>query len=105
MRAASLALLTLALVGCSKRVENRVAGSDDARLAAYEARLEELSARGASGELSCEGRCDLASQTCEVAEEFCEVVERHSERVDLPPRCVRAREACAERTASCTRCR
>ncbi|QRK05376.1 hypothetical protein JQX13_35095 [Archangium violaceum] len=106
MRAASLALLTLALVGCPKQVDTRVAGSDDDQLTTYEARLEELRARSASaGDMSCSDRCTLSTQTCGVAEDLCDVVTDHPDRTDLPRRCVRARESCAETTDSCTRCR
>jgi methylaspartate ammonia-lyase len=106
MRAASLALLTLVLVGCPKQVDTtRVAGSDDEQLATYEARLEELRSRGAGGETSCEERCTQATQTCEVAEDFCELVARHPDRGDLTRRCVQAQESCAETTDGCTRCR
>ena|SRR5690349_9037259 len=105
MRIANLALLTLALMGCPKQVDTRVAGSDDEQLTTYEARLEELRARGAAGELSCADQCTLATQTCDVAEALCGVVSRHPDRTDLPPRCARARESCAEKTDNCTRCR
>lgn len=105
MRIASLALLTLALVGCPKQMDTRVAGSDDDQLTTYEARLEELRTRGAAGNLSCSDECTLSTQTCDVAEALCGVVERHPDRTDLPPRCARARESCAEKTDGCTRCR
>jgi hypothetical protein len=105
MRVASLALLTLALMGCPKQVDTRVAGSDDDQLTTYEARLEELRARGSAGELSCSDECTLSTQTCDVAEALCEVVARHRDRTDLPQRCARARESCAEKTDGCTRCR
>jgi len=104
MRAASLVLLTVILTGCSWRGDTRVAGSDDARLAAYEATLEELRARRTSGEEPCTGRCDLATRACGVGEELCALVERHPERGDLPRRCVEAREQCAEATDDCARC-
>jgi hypothetical protein len=105
MRLANLALLTLALVGCPKQVDTRVAGSDDDQLTTYEARLEELRARGSAGELSCADQCTLSTQTCDVAEGLCAVVARHPARADLPQRCARARESCAEKTDGCTRCR
>jgi hypothetical protein len=105
MRAASLALLMLALVGCHKQVETRVAGSDDDQITTYEAQLEELRSRGTEGNLSCEDRCTLTTRTCEVAENLCGLVEAHPDRTDLPRRCVQARETCAEGTDSCTRCR
>ncbi|HSP80812.1 MAG TPA: hypothetical protein VLQ93_19955 [Myxococcaceae bacterium] len=105
MRTASLVLLTVLLAGCPRRGDTRVAGSDDAQLAAYEATLEELRARRTTGGVSCTGRCDLATRTCGVAEELCAVVERNPERGDLPRRCVEAREKCAEATDDCTRCR
>src|SRR5687767_6105751 len=104
MRAASLALLTLVLVGCPKQMDTRVAGSDDEQLATYEARLEELRSRASTRDLSCEDECTLARETCEVAEDHCEVVSRNPERTDLPKRCARARESCAERTDRCARC-
>ncbi|MGZ3459384.1 MAG: hypothetical protein ACXU86_12880 [Archangium sp.] len=105
MRAASLVLLTVALMGCPKQVEtSRVAGSDDDQLAADEARLEELRARGSTGETSCSNQCTLSRQTCRVAEDLCDVVSRHPDRTDLPPRCARARESCAGTTDDCTRC-
>jgi len=105
MRIASLALLTLALVGCPKQVDTRVAGSDDDQLTTYEARLEELRTRGSGEELSCSEQCTLSTQTCDVAEGLCAVVEHHPARMDLPQRCARARESCAEKTDGCTRCR
>jgi len=105
MRVANLALLSLALVGCPKQVDTRVAGSDDDQLTTYEARLEELWTRGAAEEQSCSDQCTLSTQTCEVAEALCEVVARHPARTDLPRRCARARESCAEKTDGCTRCR
>jgi hypothetical protein len=80
MRMLRLVLLPLVLVGCLKQVEGRVAGSDDDQLAAYEAKLEELRARGAAGEPSCAEQCDVATQTCGVAEHLCAVVERHPDR-------------------------
>jgi len=104
MRMLRLVLLPLVLVGCLKQVEGRVAGSDDEQLAAYEAKLEELRARGA-GEPSCAEQCDVATQTCGVAEHLCAVVERHPDRTDLPSRCVQARESCATGTERCTSCR
>jgi hypothetical protein len=104
MRAASLALLTLVLAGCPKQVDTRVAGSNDDQLTTYEARLEELRSRGSAGDLSCADRCSLATQTCEVSENLCAVVGHHPDRTDLPQRCARARESCAESTESCTRC-
>ncbi|HYO72434.1 MAG TPA: hypothetical protein VEU33_40825 [Archangium sp.] len=105
MRIANLALLTLVLMGCPKQVDTRVAGSDDDQLTTYEARLEELRAWSSAGELSCPDQCTLSTETCEVAEALCGVVARHPGRTDLPPRCARARESCAERTDGCTRCR
>jgi hypothetical protein len=105
MRVASLALLTVVLVGCPKQVDTRVAGSNDDQLATYEARLEELRSRGTAGDLSCSDRCSLATQTCEVSRNLCAVVEHHPDRRDLPQRCTRAQESCAEGTESCTRCR
>jgi hypothetical protein len=104
MRIASLALLTLALMGCRKQVDTRVAGSDDDQLTTYEARLEELRSRGTNGELSCPDRCTLANQTCGVAKDLCDVVSQHPDRTDLPQRCARASESCAETTDNCTRC-
>jgi hypothetical protein len=105
MRTLRLVLLPLVLVGCLKQVEGRVAGSDDEQLAAYEAKLEELRARGTAGEPSCAEQCDVATQTCGVAEHLCAVVERHPDRTDLPSRCVQARESCATGTERCTSCR
>lgn len=104
MRAPCLALLALVLAGCPKQVE-RVAGSDDSRMDAATARLEELRVQAQSEELSCLDRCNTGRQTCEVAEEFCTLVESHPDRTDLPPRCVQAREQCAQATEGCTRCK
>jgi hypothetical protein len=105
MRACSLALLALVLVGCPKRVDTRVAGTDDSRIDSAAARLEELRVRDGREDLSCEERCEGATQTCEVAEELCGWVEQHPDREDLPPRCVQAREQCAQARQGCTRCR
>jgi hypothetical protein len=105
MRATMLALLTLVLVGCPKQVDTRVAGTDDDQLALYEAKLEELRSRASARDTSCEEGCTLTRETCEVAENLCAVVSRNEDRADLPRRCTRARESCAEGTDSCTRCR
>jgi hypothetical protein len=104
MRVASLALLMLAVVGCPKQVDTRVAGSDDDQLTTYEARLEELRSRGTNGNLSCSDRCTLSTQTCGVAKNLCDVVENHPDREDLPERCARASESCAETTNTCASC-
>lgn len=104
MRAASLALLMLVVMGCPKQVDSRVAGSDDERLTTYEARLEELRSRGTNGNLSCSDRCTLSRQTCGVAKNLCDVVSQHPDRADLPERCARASESCAETTSTCTSC-
>lgn len=104
MRTASLVLLTVVLMGCPKKVDTRAAGSNDDQLATYEARLEELRSRGTVGDLSCPDRCGLATQTCDVSESLCGVVAQHPDRTDLPQRCTRARESCAESMESCTRC-
>ena len=104
MRGARLALFALLLVGCPRRMESRVAGSDEDQLTSQEARLEELRARASTPGASCADQCSLAPRVCEVSEDLCAVVARHPERADLPPRCSRAREACAERTDTCSRC-
>jgi len=104
MRAPCLALLALVLAGCPKNVE-RVAGTDDSRIDAVDAQLEELRVRGQSETLSCVERCTVARQTCDLAEELCGLVEANPDRTDLPPRCVEAREQCAQANGGCTRCR
>lgn len=104
MRVASLALLMLAVVGCPKQVDTRVAGSDDDQLTTYETRLEELRSRGTNRNLSCSERCTLANQTCGVSRNLCDVVSQHPDRADLPERCARASESCAETTNTCSSC-
>jgi hypothetical protein len=104
MRIASLALLMLAAVGCPKQVDTRVAGSDDDQLTTYEARLEELRSRGTNGNLTCSDRCTISTQTCGVAKSLCDVVSQHPDRTDLPERCARASESCAETTNTCASC-
>ncbi|RKH58072.1 hypothetical protein D7W81_29845 [Corallococcus aberystwythensis] len=101
-----LALLTaaIALAGCAKHVDTRVAGSDDAALDGIEARLDELRAREQGDDLTCAQRCDVSAKTCATAEELCGLVEQQSDRDDLPPRCARAREQCAGAGDGCTRC-
>ncbi|MDC0708924.1 hypothetical protein POL68_10640 [Stigmatella sp. ncwal1] len=98
-----LLLVTLMLAGCPKRME-RVAGTDDARIDAAEARLEELRLRAHEDEASCPSRCDASSEMCELADALCSWVESTPDRTDLPPRCVQAREQCAQATSRCTRC-
>lgn len=104
MRAPCLVLLTLVLAGCPKHVE-RVAGTDDSRIDAAAARLEELRLREQAEDLACPDRCDVATGTCEVAEELCALVEANPDRTDLPPRCTQAREQCAQANGGCARCR
>lgn len=105
MRASCLAaLLALVLAGCPKQVE-RVAGTDDSRIDAAMAKLEELRLQERSETLSCLERCNVARQTCEVAEELCGWVEAHPDRTDLPPRCTEGREQCAQANGGCARCR
>jgi hypothetical protein len=103
MRALCLAVLTVVLAGCPKQVE-RVAGSDDSRMDDAAAQLEELRLQEQSETLSCSDRCSVARRTCEVTQDLCGLVEAHPDRTDLPPRCVRAREQCAQANADCTRC-
>jgi hypothetical protein len=104
MRAPCLALLALVLAGCPKQVE-RVAGSDDTRIDAAAAHLEELRLREQSETLTCRERCDIATQTCSVSDELCALVEANPDRTDLPPRCVQSREQCAQANGGCARCR
>jgi hypothetical protein len=104
MRTPSLALWVLLLTGCPKQVE-RVAGSDDSRMDDALARLEGLRLEAQSEGLSCPDRCAVAQRTCEVTQELCGLVEAHPDRRELPPRCVQAREQCAQANAGCTRCR
>jgi hypothetical protein len=106
MRALCLTLLALVLTGCPKQVERgeRVAGTDDSRIDAVAAQLEELRVREQSESLTCADRCALATQTCAVSDELCALVEAHPDRGDLPPRCVQSREQCAQTNASCRRC-
>ena len=103
MRPHCLALLALLLAGCPKHVE-RVAGSDDSRMDDATARLEELRLQERSEQLSCRDQCQVARRTCAVTQELCGLVESHPDREDLPPRCVQAREQCAQANAGCTGC-
>ncbi len=103
MRAPCLVLLALVLAGCPKQVE-RVAGSDDSQIDAAAARLEELRVREQSEGLSCQDRCDVATQACALSDELCALVEANPARDDLPPRCVQSREQCAQANTGCTRC-
>lgn len=108
MRASSPALLLLlagvALAGCAKNVDTRVAGDDDAAIDSASARLEELNARAQQDGLSCADECDVATRTCGVAEELCALVDRHPDRDDLPPRCAQGREQCSSAKDGCSRC-
>lgn len=97
-------LLALVLSGCPKPVE-RVAGTDDARIDAAMAKLEELRLQERSETLSCQQHCLGAQETCALAEELCGLVEAHPDRTDLPPRCTQAREQCAQANSGCARCR
>ena len=105
MRACCLALMALVLAGCPKQVDSRVAGTDDTRIDSATARLEEYRVRAQRDDLSCDEQCELGTRTCEVADELCAWVERNPDREDLPPRCVEAREQCAQTRNGCTRCR
>jgi hypothetical protein len=97
--------VALALTGCTKHVDTRVAGDDDATLDGLEARLDELQAREQEDTLDCAGQCELSSRTCATAEQLCGLVDRQADRDDLPPRCARAREQCAGAGDGCSRCR
>ncbi|NTX01533.1 MULTISPECIES: hypothetical protein [Myxococcus] len=99
-----LLVVTCLLVGCSKNVDTRVAGDDDAAIDGASARLEELRARAAQDDLSCQDRCEVANQTCGVAEEQCSLVDRNPDRDDLPPRCAQGREQCSSARDSCASC-
>ncbi len=108
MRAPSVVLWMLvaglAVAGCAKNVDGRVAGDDDAVIDSASARLEELRAREQQEDLSCPDQCDVASRTCATAEELCALVERHPDRDDLPPRCAQGREQCISAKDGCSRC-
>ena len=97
-------LASLALAGCAKNVDTRVAGDDDAAIDSASARLEELQARAQQDDLTCADTCDLATRTCGVAEELCSLVDRHPDRDDLPPRCAQGREQCSSAKDGCARC-
>ena len=104
MRAPCLALLALVLAGCPKHVE-RVAGTDDSRIDDAAARLEELRLKEQSEDAVLPGPVQRGAETCAVTEELCGLVDAHPDRTDLPPRCVQAREQCAQANAGCERCK
>ncbi len=108
MRAPSLVswmlVAGLAVAGCAKNVDTRVAGDDDAAIDSASAQLEELRAREQRDDLSCPDQCDVATRTCAVAEDLCSLVERHPDRDDLPPRCAQGREQCISAKDGCSRC-
>ncbi|MBJ6763964.1 hypothetical protein JGU66_24595 [Myxococcaceae bacterium JPH2] len=105
LRTSLLALAVgLAVAGCAKHVDTRVAGDDDAALDAASSRLEELESRAHEDDLSCGDRCALAPETCAAAEHLCALAERNADRDDLPPRCAQAREQCANANDECARC-
>ncbi|MFP2960235.1 hypothetical protein ACLEPN_21025 [Myxococcus sp. 1LA] len=97
-------LACVVLAGCAKRVDTRVAGSDDAAMDAMSLKLEELRTRDAWNDGTCADRCALGNQTCELAETLCALVERHPDRDDLPPRCAQGQEQCASARTACSRC-
>ena len=105
MRACSLALMAVVLAGCPKQVDSRVAVTDDTRIDSAMARLEEYQVRGQQEDLSCDERCELGTQTCAEAGELCGWVERNPDRENLAPKCVEAREQCAQSGNGCKRCR
>ncbi|MCP3098623.1 hypothetical protein LZ198_07005 [Myxococcus sp. K15C18031901] len=95
---------SLAVAGCAKNMDTRVAGTDDEAIDSASARLEELGAHGAEDDASCQDRCDVATRTCGVAEELCALVDRNPDRDDLPPRCARGREQCSDARSGCVSC-
>ncbi|NPD27045.1 hypothetical protein D7Y27_23320 [Corallococcus sp. AB004] len=100
----ALLIAGIALAGCAKHVDTRVAGDDDATIDGIEARLDELRAREQGDDLTCAEQCDVSTRTCATAKELCGLVEQQADRDDLPPRCARAREQCAGANDGCTRC-
>lgn len=93
----------VALVGCPKRADTTVSGTDEERLDQYASRLEELRTRVQAENPSCDELCSMATEACEIATNVCDIATRIPERAQ--DRCVAAQEDCARFNDACSSCK
>lgn len=96
--------LSALLLACPKSTvgTSTLGGSDDEKMDAIAAQLEELRTRT---ETSCSETCSLKSRVCSLSETACDVAGRHADRTDFQQRCVTAQEECAKFNEACSSCK
>jgi hypothetical protein len=96
--------LSALLLACPKNTgaTSTLGGSDDEKMDAIAAQLEELRTRT---ETSCSETCSLKSKVCGLSETACDVAGRHADRADFQQRCVTAQEECARFNEACSACK
>ena len=96
-------MLAAALLGCPKKADTTVAGTEEEQLDRYSARLEELRARAAAETLPCKETCNMAREACDLSQRICDIATRKPDTAQ--ERCVSSQEDCARFNDSCSSCR
>lgn len=94
--------LALTLLACPKNGPvTTVAGTDDEKMDALSAQLEELKTRT---DVKCPDWCTLKAKACDLSKQVCEIATRASERAEFQQKCVSGNEECARFTDGCATC-
>ncbi len=96
-------IVAAALLGCPKKADTTVAGTEEEQLDRYTARLEELRTRAAAEALSCNDLCNSAREACDLSGRICDIATRKPDTAQQ--RCVASQEDCARFNDSCSSCR
>jgi hypothetical protein len=96
-------MIAAVLLGCPKKADTTVAGTDEEQLDRYTARLEELRTRAAAEALSCDETCNMAREACDLSGRICEIATRKPDTAQ--ERCTTSQEDCARFNDSCSSCR
>ena len=96
-------LLTLPLLGCTKKVETKVSGTADEQMEQYGAELEELRSKAQAAEWMGPDICGQAGRVCEISSEMCSLATSAPDRDDFQQRCGSSQESCAQFNDSCAK--
>ncbi len=97
--------VALLVLGCPKRVDTNVAGSDDEQMDQLSARLEELRARVQAQEPQCKDWCSLAGEVNDLSKRVCDLSAKNADRADMQQKCVSSQEERARFNDGCAPCR
>lgn len=94
--------LAVVLLACPKSTSvTTLAGTDDERMDAISAQLEEFHTRA---DLKCPDWCSLRPRVCDLSRSACEISGRLPDRADFQKRCLATSEECARFSDGCSAC-